>query len=55
MSFRDWREKQATEIKARDEAAKARRQETISKAERSIDEFYEDYTSKKTRNISENK
>jgi hypothetical protein len=53
--FRDWREKQEAEIKARDEASKARRQETISKAERSIDEFYEDYAKKKERNIRDNK
>ncbi|TFK44957.1 clathrin light chain-domain-containing protein [Crucibulum laeve] len=53
--IKDWREKQQAEIKARDEASKARRQETISKAEASIDEFYEDYAKKKERNIRENK
>ncbi|KAF9450095.1 hypothetical protein P691DRAFT_811119 [Macrolepiota fuliginosa MF-IS2] len=53
--IREWREKQQEEIKARDEASKAKRQETISKAERSIDEFYEDYARKKERNIRENK
>jgi len=53
--IKDWREKQEAEIKARDEASKARRQETISKAERSIDEFYEDYAKKKERNIRDNK
>lgn len=52
---RDWREKQKEEIKARDEASKARRQETISKAERSIDEFYDNYSTKKERNIGDNK
>lgn len=52
---REWREKQQEEIKARDEASKAKRQETISKAERAIDEFYEDYARKKERNIRENK
>ncbi|KAI5118307.1 hypothetical protein M0805_006475 [Coniferiporia weirii] len=50
-----WREKQAAEIKTRDEASQARRQETISKAERSIDQFYEEYNAKKERNIKENK
>jgi len=54
-STRDWREKQAAEIKARDEASVARRQETIAKAERSIDEFYEEYSGKKERNIRDNK
>ncbi|RDB24981.1 Clathrin light chain [Hypsizygus marmoreus] len=53
--IRDWREKQQAEIAARDEASKARRQETISKAERAIDEFYENYSAKKERNIRENK
>ena len=58
MSHRDcreWREKQAAEIKARDEASKAKRQETIGKAERAIDQFYEEYAAKKERNIRENK
>ena len=52
---RDWREKQAAEIKARDEASKAKRGETIAKAEKAIDQFYEEYASKKERNIRENK
>lgn len=55
QNIREWRKKQQEEIKARDEASKARRQETISKAERAIDEFYEDYAKKKERNIRENK
>lgn len=53
--IKDWQEKQEAEVKARDEASKIRRQETISKAERSIDEFYEDYAKKKERNIRDNK
>ncbi|KAN0130697.1 Clathrin light chain domain containing protein [Lactarius tabidus] len=53
--IRQWRERQADEIKARDERSKARRQETISKAERSIDQFYEEYTGKRERQIRENK
>ena len=52
---RDWREKQAEEIKARDEASRAKRQETIGKAERAIDQFYEEYAAKKERSIRENK
>ncbi len=52
---RDWREKQAAEIKARDEASKAKREETIAKAEKAIDQFYEEYAQKKERNIRENK
>ncbi|KZT05399.1 clathrin light chain [Laetiporus sulphureus 93-53] len=53
--IREWREKQEAEIKARDEASKAKRDETISKAERAIDQFYEEYAAKKERNIRENK
>lgn len=54
-SCRQWREKQAEEIKARDEASKAKREETVAKAERAIDQFYEEYSKKKERNIRENK
>ncbi|KAG6332583.1 hypothetical protein ID866_6505 [Astraeus odoratus] len=50
-----WRERQAADIKARDEASKAKRQETISRAERAIDQFYEEHAAKKERSISENK
>jgi len=53
--IKDWREKQAAEIKARDEASKARRQETITKAEKAIDDFYEAYAAKKERTIRDNK
>ncbi|KAJ7647758.1 clathrin light chain [Roridomyces roridus] len=53
--IKDWREKQAAEIAARDEASKARRQETILKAEKAIDAFYEDYASKKQKTIRDNK
>lgn len=52
---REWREKQEEAIKARDAETKAKRQETIAKAERAIDTFYEEYTRKKERNIRENK
>src|SRR6202044_2634595 len=52
---RDWRERQAAEIKTRDEASAAKRAETIAKAERAIDEFYNDYAARTKRNIRENK
>jgi len=54
-SNRQWRERQAEEIKVRDERSKAHRQETISKAERAIDQFYEDYNGMRERQIRENK
>ncbi|KAF8483651.1 clathrin light chain-domain-containing protein [Russula ochroleuca] len=53
--IRQWRERQADEINARDERSKTRRQETISKAERAIDQFYEDYNAMRKRQIRENK
>ncbi|KAF7297956.1 Clathrin light chain [Mycena chlorophos] len=53
--IKDWREKQAAEIAKREEAAKARRQDTITKAEQSIDEYYETYNQKKARAIRDNK
>ncbi|KAH7908108.1 clathrin light chain [Hygrophoropsis aurantiaca] len=53
--IKQWRETQAADIRARDEASKAKRQETISRAERAIDAFYENYAEKKEKNIRENK
>ncbi|KAJ3833885.1 clathrin light chain-domain-containing protein [Lentinula raphanica] len=53
--IKEWRRKQADEIAARDEASQRRRNETIAKAEKAIDDFYEEYAAKKERNIRENK
>ncbi|KAI6145530.1 clathrin light chain-domain-containing protein [Pisolithus tinctorius] len=53
--IRLWRETQAEEIRARDDASKAKRQETIGKAERAIDQFYEEYAAKKADSIRANK
>ncbi|KIP11337.1 hypothetical protein PHLGIDRAFT_83814, partial [Phlebiopsis gigantea 11061_1 CR5-6] len=53
--IKQWRERQAAEIKARDEASKAKREETIGKAEHAIDQFYEEYAAKKEGTIRENK
>jgi len=53
--IKDWREKQQEEIKVRDEASKLRREQTIDSAERAIEEFYENYSKKKERNIRDNK
>jgi Clathrin light chain len=55
INNRQWRERQAEEIKVRDERSKAHRQETISKAERAIDQFYEDYNGMRKRQIRDNK
>ncbi|KAK7690142.1 hypothetical protein QCA50_006791 [Cerrena zonata] len=54
-AIKQWREKQAEAIKARDAASQAKREEIVGKAERAIDQFYEDYASKKEKNIRENK
>ncbi|EKM53371.1 uncharacterized protein PHACADRAFT_125021 [Phanerochaete carnosa HHB-10118-sp] len=54
-AIKEWREKQQTDIKARDERSKAKRDETVGKAEGAIDQFYEEYSAKKERNIRENK
>jgi hypothetical protein len=53
--IKDWRERQQEEIKARDETSKLRRDQTIDKAERAIEDFYENYSKKKERNIRDNK
>ncbi|CAK5269770.1 unnamed protein product [Mycena citricolor] len=53
--IKDWREKQAAEIVARDEASKATRQKTITAAEQYMDEFYGAYADKKARTIRDNK
>jgi hypothetical protein len=50
-----WRARQAEEIAARDARSKAKREETITKAEKAIDSFYEEYNAGKERSIKENK
>ncbi|KAL7422058.1 Clathrin light chain [Cryptotrichosporon argae] len=53
--IRAWREKQAEEIKRRDEADRARRDEMKNQAEKAIDGFYEKYNEEKEKSIRENK
>jgi hypothetical protein len=53
--FSQWREHQAEQMAKRDEESKAKRAETVAKAERDIDKFYEEYNAKKERTIRENK
>jgi len=53
--IREWRERQQAEIAKRDEESKARRQETVAKAERALDQFYEEYTTKRKAQIAQNK
>lgn len=47
--------KQAEEIARREEESKAKREETIVKAQNAIDNFYKEYNSKKEKNIARNK
>jgi hypothetical protein len=53
--FSQWRDHQTEKIAERDEESKAKRAETVAKAERDIDKFYEEYNAKKERQIRENK
>jgi len=53
--IKQWRAKQQEEIRRRDDASELRREETIAKAERAIDKFYEDYNATKEKNIKANK
>jgi len=53
--FREWREKQAAQIREREEAAKAKRNETVTRAEQAIDDYYRDYNEKKAKQIASNK
>jgi len=55
LSSRDWREKQAAEIKARDDAATRKRQETIAQANQFIDDFYLLHKENVESNIKQNK
>ncbi|AAW45490.1 hypothetical protein CNBH0550 [Cryptococcus deneoformans B-3501A] len=50
-----WKARQAEEIQKRDEADKKRRDEMSDRAEKAIDQFYEEYNKMKEKNIRENK
>lgn len=53
--MRQWRERQQAEIKKRDEESKRKKEETVLKAEKAIDAFYESYNAEKEKNIRKNK
>jgi len=53
--IKEWRERQAEQIRKRDADSAERRKATVEKAERSIDQFYEEYNAKKEKNIKANK
>lgn len=52
-AIQEWRERQALEIQRRDELSAAKRAETREKAKASIDDFYDNYSSKKDQSIEE--
>jgi len=52
---REWRARQADDIARRDAEAERKKAETVSKAERDIDQFYAEYNQKKEKNIAANK
>lgn len=53
--IRAWKERQKEEIRQRDENSKRKKEETILKAEESIDKFYERYNEDKKKSIIKNK
>ncbi|KAG8829244.1 hypothetical protein FRC17_006897 [Serendipita sp. 399] len=53
--IKEWREKQAAEIKKRDEKSARRREDTLKQANQSIDDFYLEHKERVERNIKANK
>lgn len=51
--IREWRERQTLRIAHQDEQSDRKKQETIKKAQTSIDDFYENYNVKKDKLIGE--
>ncbi len=52
-SCREWREKRQQAIQHRDEVSERRKAETIKAAQTAIDDFYENYNTKKEKNIAQ--
>ncbi|KAL9029528.1 MAG: hypothetical protein Q9196_002242 [Gyalolechia fulgens] len=50
--IRLWREKRDADIARREEAASTKKSERVEKAQRDIDDFYENYNSKKEKSIA---
>jgi len=46
-----WRERQALDIQRRDDLSESRKRETIEKAQRAVDDFYENYNAKRDKAI----
>ncbi|GAA97191.1 uncharacterized protein L969DRAFT_42397 [Mixia osmundae IAM 14324] len=54
-AIKAWRAKQAEEIKERDARSAEKREETITRAQKAIDDFYKNYNEAKEKNIASNK
>jgi len=51
--IKQWRERQQLEIQRRDELSESRKRETVQKAQVAIDDFYENYNTKKDKGIEQ--
>ena len=54
-ALRSWRERQADDVARREAQAERERAEAVSRAEREMDEFYDNYRVQKEKNIKKNK
>lgn len=52
-SLRQWREQRTLALQHRDEVSQKRKEETIKAAQSSIDDFYENYNTKKEKTIAQ--
>lgn len=50
-AIKEWKERQELEIERRDQQAETKRKETIEKAQKAIDDFYENYNSKRDEGV----
>ena len=53
--IREWKERQLLRIAHQDEQSERKKRETIEKAQRAIDDFYENYNLKKEKVIQQTK
>ncbi|KAM3081127.1 Clathrin light chain [Clarireedia jacksonii] len=51
--IKQWRERRDLQLQAREERSEERKQETIKAAQQNIDDFYENYNTKKEKNIAQ--
>lgn len=51
--IKEWRERRSLAIQHREDAAAARKEETVKAAQTAIDEFYENYNNKRDKSIAQ--